>query len=195
MSSSPCDVILASASPRRKVLLESVIGATFSIISSDCEEVVTEDPIVTASENALRKWHAVYKTHPDAILIAADTVIFHEGKVIGKPQDHEEAIEMLMSFSGKRHMVFTAVVINPPHADFPTTLINVSSVKFKPITRADAVRYANHINSLDRAGAYDINEDGDWLIDSYIGSYSNIMGLPHKTVQGWFSRHAPAMLV
>lgn len=189
------EIILASASPRRKQLLETVLDVPFSIHLSHCEEVFApNDPVWSVGQNALKKWHAVHARYPDACVIAADTLVFFDGQSLGKPKGLSDAKSMLTRFSGRHQLVFTAVAMNKPDDKQPELRIETASLRFKSYDLTTVKAYLNEVCPLDRAGAYDINEHGHWLIESWTGSYSVIMGLPRKTLRDWFSTWLPNVL-
>lgn len=182
-------LVLASASERRRKILKSV-GALFEAAVPDVEEVMyRDDPRRTAAENALRKSKWARARYPDRVTIAADTVIGFKGRVIGKPADRREALRFLKDFSGERHTVITAVVLACPGPE-PDLAVVESQVVFKKLTDDQIREYSMRVNPLDKAGAYDIDQHGDMIIESYTGSRTNIMGLPLEVVAEWLATHA-----
>ena len=162
-------VVLASGSPRRAKILEG-LGVDFEVVKTDAPEISIEnDPERTVRENALAKGSAV---HGRENVLSADTIVWLGGRIYGKPRDLEEAKRFLKELSGKTHMVFTAVAF-----DGDTRVVR-SDVKFRELDEKTIVEYVSKTNPLDRAGAYDIDESGDLIVESYTGSYENIMGLP-----------------
>lgn len=183
----PHPLILGSASPRRKKILES-LGVPFLVWAPDTPEIhEAEDPVHTVTFNARAKFLACRAHHPDAALITADTLVWFQGALIGKPQDLEEAARFLRSFSGHTQIVFTAVALGRPLQKEPDIRVEASSVTFKRLTEATIQAYLARTLPLDRAGAYDIDENGDLLIAHHCGSYTNIMGLPEAPVRDWLA--------
>jgi len=181
-------LVLGSASPRRKKILQA-LGCAFTVSSADTEEIHdAADPIHTVATNAFAKYRACRARHPEAAVIAADTLVWFEGRLIGKPTDMEEAAQFLRAFSGRTQIVYTGVVLGYPGRE-PELRVEASSVHFKVLSEAAIGAYLNRTRPLDRAGAYDIDENGDLLIAGYCGSYTNIMGLPEAPVRDWLAAH------
>lgn len=216
-------LILASGSPRRAKILQS-LGVDFEIVKSDAPEVAYPgDPERTVSENAIAKGaaaraslvsrlascdlrHATCDTpvasapspspssspspsptptssplpSPSPLpILSADTIVWLDGRIYGKPQDLDEAREFLRGLSGRTHSVFTGVAL-----DGDVRVVR-SDVKFRALSESDVEEYVMSVRPLDRAGAYDIDERGDLIVESYTGSYENIMGLPVEPLKEW----------
>ncbi|MBQ9083186.1 MAG: septum formation protein Maf [Clostridia bacterium] len=171
-------IILASASPRRQMLLEGA-GVAFTVCVSDAAEVT--DPIWTPKrmvrELARRKAAAVAATHPGAFVIGADTLVSLDGEVLGKPQNHIDAVRMLHMLSGRTHQVQTGVCVVLPNGH-KLTFSEVSEVTFRALTHDEIVAYVATGEPLDKAGAYAIQGEGRALIRAFHGDYANIVGLP-----------------
>ena len=168
-------IVLASSSPRRqKILTDNKI--LFEIIKPEVVEVVLNSAKETVLENAKLKANQVFSKNPDKIVIASDTVVSLEDKILGKPKNLDEAIKMLKMLSGKPHEVLTAVSIRSKNnsCDFHET----SKVFFKDLIMKDIENYFKLCNPLDKAGSYNIDEHGGLIIEKIEGSYENIMGLP-----------------
>lgn len=173
-------IILASASPRRKELLHQCGVPDFEIIPSHAEEIVPTEENLHALMlvNACLKADDVAHQYPDALVIGADTMIEFEGQAIGKPQNTEDAVQQLLRFAGKKHVVTTGVCLKRL-ADHLTVCFAVSSeVGFKPFDRPVAEKYVQLVDPLDKAGSYAIQEHADLIIAGYSGSLSNVIGLP-----------------
>ena len=182
-------IILASASPRRRAILRS-LGVHVEVHQPHCMEVtLRDDPAGTVGVNARRKALSVHASYPRAAIIAADTVVCFEGRVLGKPRDLEEARAWLTAYSGKAQTVYTAVALFYPGAQEPSLRIEATSLQFKEYDTRTVDAYLALVRPLDRAGAYDVNERGDLLIAGRIGSYSNVMGLPRGVVRDWLVAH------
>jgi septum formation protein len=181
-------LILGSASPRRKKILHA-IGCDFSVFAPDTEEIHdAADPVHTVVTNALAKHRACRARFPEAALITADTLVWFEGRLIGKPADLEEAAQFLRAFSGRTQIVYTGLALGLPGRE-PEVRVEASSVHFKILSEEAIREYLERTRPLDRAGAYDIDENGDLLIAGYSGSYTNIMGLPDAPVRDWLAAH------
>jgi septum formation protein len=231
-------VVLGSASPRRAKILRG-LGCAFEVCAADAEEIHdAADPVRTVVANALEKHRACRRLRPDAALITADTLVWFEGRLIGKPRDMDEAARFLREFSGRTQVVYTAVALGLPsgggprppgaadgercavrarrsratpegatrtmacdlrareaepcacpevafHPAEPDIRVEASSVRFKRLSEETIQTYLDRTRPLDRAGAYDIDENGDLLIAGISGSYTNVMGLPEAPVRDW----------
>ena len=169
--------VLASSSPRRLDLC-AMADLSVTQVRPDVEEAhFVNSPSETARENARRKisWGAVH--HPEAVVIAADTVVSLDDRCVGKPSSTAEAKEFLKRFSGREHEVITAVAVAHP-GQLPRIMEEKSVVRFLALSEDAINQYLGSVNPLDKAGGYDINDHGELLISSYKGSFSNIMGLP-----------------
>ena len=177
-------LILASGSPRRAKILKD-LGVEFVVVKSDAPEVsYAHDPERTVKENALAKGAAVLNTeaqgHGEGTgVLSADTIVWFDGKIYGKPKDLAEAKEYLRELSGNVHTVFTGVAYNGE------AKVVRSDVKFRELSDAMIDEYVARVKPTDRAGAYDIDESGDLIVESYTGSYENIMGLPVEPLREW----------
>lgn len=171
-------VILASQSPRRQQLL-SQIGFSFEIRTKPVEEIYPDDLTgVQISEYLVRlKADAFTLIDSDEIILTADTIVWHENKALGKPNDADEARKMLQSLSGKSHEVITSVGIKTNQNLH--IFSDVTQVFFRDLSLQEIDHYINHYQPFDKAGAYGIQE---WIgaigIKKIIGSYNNVVGLP-----------------
>ncbi len=189
MNASATPLILASASPRRQAIL-SALGIPFEVRLSDCEEVsYADDPVATVGINARNKALSVRKRMLHRLILAADTVVAFQGRVLGKPRDLEEARNWLLSYAGKTQQVYTAIAFAQPGEAEVDLRIEATSLRFKAYGAETVEAYLQQLCPLDRAGAYDINVAGELLIESRIGSYSNVMGLPRGVVRDWLATH------
>ena len=170
-------LILASASPSRKMLLEQA-GLDFEVVVSGVDETVPPDytPAQTVEALAQRKGEAVLALRPEMPIIAADSVVSIDGLILGKPKDDEAAKATLRRLSGRTHELITGVCL----------LINgrmdlfhqVTRVTFYPLTEEEIAEYVALGESRGRAGAYGIEGIGVVLVQSIQGDYPNIVGLP-----------------
>jgi septum formation protein len=172
-------LILASASPRRADLLRQ-LGLEFQIIPTGVREVEGEHLSAgeTARINAYRKARAVARKHPDAVVLGVDTVVALGSTLFGKPATLAEAELMLWALQGKTHRVVTGVCLLYIQARRQTIFSEQTAVTFRPLTRAQIRSYHAQVNPLDKAGAYGIQEQGEALVESFSGSFSNVVGLP-----------------
>lgn len=177
-------LILASGSPRRRDLLAEA-GYEFSVVPPGIEEIEDSSlPIreVTAA-NARRKVEAVSRAHPEAVVIAADTLVLLGERNLSKPLNREEAATMLRALSGKSHQVFTAVSIRRASPAKQHDFTIATQVHFKELSEAEQQSYHTRINPMDKAGAYAAQEHGDLIIDRIEGSMTNVIGLPMEEVR------------
>jgi septum formation protein len=172
-------LILASASPRRAELLRQ-LHPEFQIVPSDAEEIIDEQlsPQEICQLNAHRKARAVAKKIPDAIVLGADTLVFLEGEIMGKPRDRADARRMLARLQGRTHQVVTGVSLIHLRGHRERLFATSTDVTFRPLTAGQIGDYLSKINPLDKAGAYAIQEHGDLIVSEISGSFSNVVGLP-----------------
>ena len=171
-------IILASASPRRLVLLRDM-GLKFSVQDSKVKENHDlSDPHDLVLENANLKAKAVSSSNPSSLVIGADTTVFMDGKFFHKPRDLNEAYEMLVDLSGKTHHVHTGVSLQCLSMGWFRQFSAISSVTFKVLSSQQIKTYMRMVNPLDKAGAYGIQNYRNKIIDSYSGTFSSIMGMP-----------------
>ena len=175
-------IILASGSPRRKELLE-LIGVEFKIITSNKEEVITStNPEEVVKELSMMKAEDVAEgvTGP-AIILGADTVVAHGGRILGKPKDKEDAFRMIRSFAGEDHYVYTGVCIIKKEADGSVKKISFAEgtkVTVYPMSDKEIERYVASGEPMDKAGAYAIQGLFAPYIKGIEGDYYNIVGFP-----------------
>ena len=176
-------VILASASPRRLALLQQ-IGIEATVCPADFDEVsgsaVQAEDVVLA--NAVGKCQAVVKIKGDSLpVIAADTVVVAEGVILGKPQNAEDAVEMLKQLSGKTHKVLTGIAVS--YAGEMFAEVCETKVVFRDLTDEEIKSYVATGEPLDKAGAYGIQGKGAVLVEKIDGCYNNVVGLPLTRTQ------------
>ena len=176
-------IILASASPRRRELLDQ-IGCCYRVEASQAEEVACQGltPSAVVKKNAYLKAAAVAALYPDIPVLGADTVVSLDDDIFGKPKDKEHAREMLTRLSGRTHQVSTGVAIawrNQFLQAYETT-----EVDFAPLSSAEIDRYIATGEPADKAGAYGIQGRAAAFIEQIRGSYSNVVGLPLHCLYG-----------
>ncbi len=177
-------LILASASPRRRELLAE-LGVPFEIVIADVaeHEDPATDPRRMVAHNAALKADWVADRHPDAIVLGADTTVFLDGHALNKPRDPAEARAMLRRLSGRTHTVFTGLALRSRQSDLRIDEGVASEVDFKSLDDATIEAYLARVHTLDKAGGYAIQEEGDLIVAGYRGSFSNIIGLPLETTK------------
>lgn len=176
-------IILASQSPRRKELLEQV-GLHFSIQSADIDESVlpNEDVDAYVLRIAKAKAQAIACQHLDALVIAADTTVTIDGKILAKPSNYHDAARMWGLLSGRIHQVKTTVVIAYTSLIWHATV--TTNVQFKDLTQDDMFAYWQTGEPCDKAGGYAIQGRAATWVKYMEGSYSNVVGLPlYETMQ------------
>lgn len=174
-------VILASASPRRKELLE-LVGVEFEIIPSTCEEFCKEtEPSKIVEVLALQKAEDVAKNlNDDYIVIGSDTVVAKDGKVLGKPSGKEHAYEMLEDLQGEKHQVYSGVALvwNENGKTKSKHFHVMTEVEVFPMTKQQILDYIATRDCMDKAGAYGIQGCFAEHIKGIVGDYYNVVGLP-----------------
>ena len=170
-------LILASASPRRQELLR-LITEDFAVMPANVDEHDTGETAPEAIPEllAVRKAQALAKQHPDDVVIGCDTGVFIDGKMLGKPQDTDDALSMLQALSGRTHKVITgcAVMRGGKIVRFSQT----TEVDFYPLDPETMRRYIATGEPMDKAGAYGIQGKGALLVKQIKGDYNNVVGLP-----------------
>lgn len=172
--------ILASASPRRKFLLD-MLGLSFRVQPSDVEEIVDPDlaPADLVQRLALQKTQAVAARYPEALTLGADTIVVLDGAVLGKPTDPEDAIAMLRMLSGREHTVYTGLALAHPATARTVMAYEATQVTFAYLTDREIQAYVATGSPMDKAGAYGIQDDlGALFIQRIDGDYYNVVGLP-----------------
>ncbi len=175
--SSP-DLILGSASPRRRELLAQ-LGVNFQVHASDIDETPLPDepPSAYVARLAEAKSSAVMAEVGDAVpVLGSDTIVVSQGELLGKPADEADAVRMLSALSGREHQVMTAVCLRDK--DRHEVVVVVSDVTFRELTPADISAYWQSEEPKGKAGAYAIQGLGATFISAMKGSYSGIVGLP-----------------
>ena len=173
-------VILASGSPRRRELMAG-LGVNYEVrILPDVDESYPdtlqgeEIPLYIAKEKADAY---IPMMQPDELIITADTIVWLDGKVLGKPRDREDALQMLRTMSGRTHEIFTGVCITT--TDWQRSFTAQTEVRFATLSEDEIIYYVDNFKPMDKAGAYGVQE---WIgfigVENISGSYYNIMGLP-----------------
>jgi len=181
-------LILASASPRRAELLRQ-LGLDFQVISTDIAEIIDDQlsPLELCQLNAHRKARVIAKKHPDALVLGADTLVFLDDKIMGKPADLAEAQRMLARLQGRTHRVVTGVSLIHLREYHERIFAASTDVTFHPLTAEQINAYLSKMNPLDKAGAYAIQEHGDTIVSEISGSFSNVVGLPLEQLRAELS--------
>ncbi len=171
------DIILASASPRRRELLQ-LAGVDFTIDVADADETLEEGILPDEAVEMLAeiKAKAVFENHPECIVIGADTVVAIDDKILGKPKDYDEASKMLNLLSGRKHFVFTGVCLMSKEKN--TVFCQKTAVEFYQLSQSEIDDYIASKDCFDKAGGYGIQTNGCVLVKGIEGDYFNVVGLP-----------------
>jgi len=172
-------VILASRSPRRESILKQ-IGIDFEIIPSNiCEDAeLNLGPKKFVQYWSEKKTKVISKKNKDKIVIGADTIVYFNEKILGKPKDKEESYKMLNNLSGKTHKVLTGVSIAYEEKNILRTFSQMTKVTVRDIPKNDILYYIDNYYTLDKAGSYGIQDWFSIWIKKIDGCYYNVMGLP-----------------
>lgn len=171
------EYILASASPRRQELLKLITGE-FKVVPSSADEVVPDSISAEFSPEflAVKKAQAVSLLHPESLVIGADTGVFSQGILLGKPKDTQDAYSMLKDLSGKTHLVITGCALF-----YKGRSISFSEKTFVEFYDLKDIEIANYIatgSPFDKAGSYGIQDTGALFVKRIEGDYFNVVGLP-----------------
>lgn len=186
------EIILASQSPRRRELL-GLFGLPFTISVADIDE--TMDPSKPAADEVARVSRCKALAVPrgeDAVVIAADTIVVCQGKVLGKPHTPEEAVQMLSLLSGRDHQVMTGVTVLRGSQERVFT--EITDLHFRELTEKEIRRYVNSGEPMDKAGAYGIQGGAALFCEKMAGDYYNVMGLPVCRLGQILKELAPEMM-
>ena len=173
------EFILASGSPRRRQLLEQIGLRDFTVRPTDADESLPAGihPGEAVERLSARKGMAArLQAGPEALILAADTVVALDGAILGKPGGREEAVSMLTALSGRTHQVYTGVTLI--RGEEILTEHEVTAVTFRPLAAAEIDAYVQSGEPMDKAGAYGIQGLGALLAERLEGDYFNVMGLP-----------------
>ena len=185
-------IILASASPRRKRLMEEDISSSFVVIVPEIDESLSfktfKDVRDIVKDIAKRKCLAVAKDHPDDLVIAADTVVVINEQIIGKPKDKEDAYRMLRMLSNNKHYVYTGFAIH--QKDKFIIDVTKSTVYFNELSDELINNYIASGSPMDKAGSYGYQDNQDFaLVKRIDGSISNVIGFPLEDIKNALKEH------
>lgn len=172
----PVRVILASQSPRRRELL-TLVGIAHEVRPADIDESVMPDeaPVPHCERLARAKAHVLAARHPDAVVIAADTIVVLDGDILGKPRDEADARAMIARLSGRTHTVFTAMAV--AREGRTESAVEEVQVTFRALTPEAIAEYVATREPMDKAGAYGIQGFGATIVERIEGDYFSVMGL------------------
>ena len=185
-------IILASASPRRSELLRGM-GISFEVVTADVNEFDANSApdlvaVDLARENAWHKAEMVAAMRPGHWVLGADTVVALDERVFGKPASMDQARYFLMELSGQTHEVITGCALIGPDGS-EDLFHRISHVTFQVLDRETVDRYLVEVNVLDKAGAYALQEHGEWIVENVEGSRNNVIGLPTESLAKLFKKH------
>lgn len=184
------NIILASASPRRKEILGNT-NVKFTVIKSEIDEVIldNEKPQQVVMRLAFEKCIDIASKHKEDLVIGADTIVVLDNAILGKPRNQNEAYDMIKALSNKTHQVITGISLINLDSNKKIIDYVVSHVKFKDLSEDDIKDYIQTNESLDKAGAYGIQGYGALLVEEIKGDYFNIVGLPISKLSDLLKKH------
>ena len=164
----------------------------FSIRSSSAVELQSPHggPLALVRENARLKAREIADQYPKNWVLGADTLVWLENRIYGKPKNLEEAHSMLSELSGKPHLVSTGLCLIHRDLDYDKTKVETTRVTFLPFGEKEREEYFRYVDPLDKAGAYAMQTRADLIIESFEGSKSNVIGLPKALVKDWLEEFA-----
>ena len=185
-------LILASQSPRRQALLDHT-EVSYQVQVSPADEDLTDPgpPATVVQRLARRKVRPVAGEHPWALVLAADTVVAHDGEILNKPESPAHAETMLRRLSGTSHTVYTGIALAHATTDRETTAVEGTDVVLAPLTDAEILAYVDSGSPMDKAGGYGIQDHtAPFFVEGIEGDYYNVVGLPlrrlYQTLRGRF---------
>ncbi|HSA97102.1 MAG TPA: 23S rRNA (uracil(1939)-C(5))-methyltransferase RlmD [Acidobacteriota bacterium] len=183
------EIVLASASPRRRELMARV-APEFRVFATDVNEsaITEKDPLAFAIAAAVLKAKAAAERFPDAVVIGADTVVALGLRILGKPVDRADARAMLRALSGRRHRVMTGLAFTRRAEDRLFTGYDLTYVTFRELSDEMIEDYLDQGTFLDKAGAYAVQEVGDAFVARMKGDYDNVVGFPVEKVKRMLAR-------
>jgi len=184
------NIILASASPRRKEILENA-NVKFDVVKSTIDEVILDQelPSQVVMRLAFEKCMDIASKNKNDLVIGADTIVVLDDIILGKPKDKEDATSMIKKLSGKTHQVITGISLVNLSVNKKIIDYVVSNVKFKDLSEEDIKDYIQTNESLDKAGSYGIQGYGAILVEEIQGDYFNIVGLPISRLSDLLKKH------
>lgn len=185
------NVILASQSPRRRELL-GLFGIPFTVQVADVDETMGNgDPAAEVERVSRLKAEAIPCGKED-VIIAADTVVVCDDRILGKPADEEEAFATLQMLSGRAHQVMTGVTVRTFSGCISTT--EITQVYFRPLSEGEIRRYIATKDPMDKAGSYGIQGGAALFAEKLVGDYFNVVGLPVCRLGQMLRQAAPSLM-
>ena len=181
----PEQLVLASASPRRRDLLAG-LQLDFEVRSAEIDESALTDELPEDHVLRLARAKAQAVARPGELVLAADTVVVLEGRILGKPADPAEAQQMLSSLTGREHDVYTGVALFEPDRDTLVSATDRSEVRIAALDEDEISWYVSTGEPLDKAGSYAIQGLGALFVERVVGNYTNVVGLPLPLTRSLF---------
>jgi septum formation protein len=171
-------LVLASTSPRRVGLLKQ-LGIEFDVADpGDAENSISQDPITRVRDHAICKAETVAKKYPDRLIVAADTIVVLDGKILEKPNNRDEAKEMLRTLGGRTHRVVSAIALLEKNGNLMDVRTEETIVSMKKLSEEEIEAYVATGEPMDKAGAYAAQGAGAVIIEKVDGCFYNVVGLP-----------------
>lgn len=181
----PEQLVLASASPRRRDLLAG-LQLDFAVRSAEIDESALTDELPEDHVLRLARAKAQAVARPGELVLAADTVVVLEGRILGKPADPADAQQMLSSLAGREHDVYTGVALFEPDRDTLVSATDRSEVRIAALDEDEISWYVSTGEPLDKAGSYAIQGLGALFVEAIVGNYTNVVGLPLPLTRSLF---------
>ena len=183
----PEQLVLASASPRRRDLLAG-LQLDFEVRSAEIDESALTDELPEDHVSRLARAKAQAVARPGELVLAADTVVVLEGRILGKPADPADAQQMLSSLAGREHDVYTGVALFEPDRDTLVSATDRSEVRIAALDEDEISWYVSTGEPLDKAGSYAIQGLGALFVERVVGNYTNVVGLPLPLTRSLFQQ-------
>ena len=183
----PEQLVLASASPRRRDLLAS-LQLDFEVRSAEIDESALTDELPEDHVLRLARAKAQAVARSGELVLAADTVVVLEGRILGKPADPTDAHQMLSSLTGREHDVYTGVALFEPDRDTLVSATDRSEVRIAALDKDEISWYVSTGEPLDKAGSYAIQGLGALFVERVVGNYTNVVGLPLPLTRSLFQQ-------
>lgn len=184
--SAPVELVLASASPRRRELLAG-LGLKFIVRPVDLDERPIEKEAARDYVLRLARAKAAARAEPDELVLAADTVVVLDQDLLGKPVDEAEAARMLARIAGREHLVLTGVALRCGNTRHEVSTVDQSRVRMAALSPDEIAWYVRTGEPLDKAGSYAVQGLGALFVEAVFGNYTNVVGLPLPTVSRLFA--------
>ena len=183
----PARLVLASASPRRRDLLQG-LRLAFEVRSAEIDESLLADELPEDHVLRLARSKARAMALPGELVLAADTIVVLDGLILGKPADPAEAEQMLRQLAGRKHEVYSGVALHEPSSSATVSAAERSEVRIAALSDEEIRWYVSTGEPLDKAGSYAIQGLGALFVEAIIGNYTNVVGLPLPLTRSLFQQ-------